>query len=136
LQRLVLVTLAGATNSPLAQDQVRAGGPVSGPGYQLHHFAGSALLSQRVEWQLPVAFPSIPLGRWGATPGVARLAPFGTIVIQRTGSPSARRIAGYPSVGAALLVFFDLVRIDLAHGLRGGRWSIGVDLSRDLWPIL
>jgi hypothetical protein len=135
-QRLVLRTLAGATNSPLAQDQLRAGGPVSGPGYPLHHFEGSALLSQRVEWQVPVAFPSIPLGRWGATPGSARVAPFGTIVIQRTGPPSARRIAGYPSAGVALLAFFDLIRIDLARGLRDGRWSIGVDLSRDLWSIL
>jgi hypothetical protein len=36
----------------------------------------------------------------------------------------------------ALLAFFDLIRIDLARGLRDGRWSIGVDFSRDLWSIL
>jgi len=35
-----------------------------------------------------------------------------------------------------LLGFFDLVRFDVARGLRNGRWTFGVDLTRDLWRIL
>jgi hypothetical protein len=45
-------------------------------------------------------------------------------------------VAGYPSIGAGFLVFFDLVRFDVARGLRNGRWTFGVDLTRDLWRIL
>jgi hypothetical protein len=134
--RVVLSTLAGATSSPLSQDLFRAGGPVSGPGYSLHQFEGTALLSQRIEWQFPVRFPSIPLGRWGATPARARLAPFGTVVVRRGGLPGSSRVEGYTSAGVALIVFFDLVRVDIARGLRGGRWTLGLDLTRDLWPIL
>jgi hypothetical protein len=43
----------------------------------------------------------------------------------------------FPSLGAAYLTPFDLLRIDVARGLgRGGRWTFGVDVSRDLWSIL
>jgi hypothetical protein len=65
------------------------------------------------------------------------LAPLAAIVVQEernsTGSSS---VAGYPSVGAGLILFFDLLRVDFARGLRNGRWTFGVDLSRDLWRIL
>ncbi|MDB4893425.1 MAG: hypothetical protein JWL61_5280, partial [Gemmatimonadetes bacterium] len=42
----------------------------------------------------------------------------------------------YPSVGVAVQPFFDLLRIQLARGLRNGRWSLNVDVSRDYWGIL
>jgi hypothetical protein len=43
----------------------------------------------------------------------------------------------FPSVGAAYLLPFNLVRIDVARGLgRTGRWTFNVDVSRDLWSIL
>jgi hypothetical protein len=128
--------MAGATNSPLPQDLLRAGGTVTGPGYATHHFSSTAMLVQRAEWQFPVAFPSIPLGRWGATPRTARLAPYATVVVERAGAPDARSVLGHPSAGIAVMAFFDLVRIDVARGLRNGRWTFGIDLTRDLWPIL
>ena len=42
----------------------------------------------------------------------------------------------YPSVGVAGLFFFDLLRMDVARGLRDGRWMLGVDVERALWGIL
>ncbi len=42
----------------------------------------------------------------------------------------------YPSVGVGVLSLFDLLRIDLARGLRDGRWTFGLDVSRDFWSIL
>jgi hypothetical protein len=130
-------TFAGGTNSELPQDQIRAGGPVTAPGYALHQFTSQALVSQRVEWRFPVAFPSIPIGRWGRSPAKATFAPLASILVREEQVTSGdRRVAGYSSVGAGLLLFFDLVRIDVAHGLRNGRWTFGVDLSRDLWRIL
>jgi hypothetical protein len=42
----------------------------------------------------------------------------------------------YPSVGIGALSFFDLIRFDVARGLRDGRWTFSVDVGRDLWGIL
>jgi hypothetical protein len=29
-----------------------------------------------------------------------------------------------------------LLRIDVARGLRDGRWTLSIDLDRDFWPVL
>ena len=42
----------------------------------------------------------------------------------------------HPSLGVGVLTFFDLVRIDVARGTRDGRWTFGIDVTRDFWPIL
>jgi hypothetical protein len=39
-------------------------------------------------------------------------------------------------VGLALQPFFDLVRLEVARGLRHGVWTFNVDISRDFWDIL
>jgi hypothetical protein len=131
-------TFLGIADSRLPpQDQIRAGGPVTAPGYRAHQFVSNALVSHRVEWHLPISFPSIPFGRWGSSPGRATIAPLAGVLIQEERSGDGNRHwAGYPSVGSGLLFFFDLVRLDLAYGIRNGRWTFGVDLSRDLWRIL
>jgi hypothetical protein len=135
--RLVSVTFAGVTDSESPLDAFRAGGPMSGPGYRAHQFSSRALAWQRAEWQFPVAFPSFPLGRWGRSPSRATLAPLAALVVQEERSANGNRwVAGYSAIGAGLLVFFDLVRFDIARGLRDGRWTFGVDLTRDLWRIL
>ena len=135
---LVAETFAGLTNGLLgAQDLIRAGGPVTAPGYSAHQFESRGLLAQRLEWRLPVPFPSIPLGRWGGSPARATLAPLAALVVQEErNSSGSSHLSGYPSAGAAVILFFDLLRIDLARGIRNGRWSFGVDVSRDLWRIL
>jgi hypothetical protein len=135
---LVASTFGGIADSRLPpQDFIRAGGPVTGPGYDSHQFVSRMLLSQRLEWRTPVAFPSIPIGRWGRSPGRATFAPFAGVVLQEERDSGGNQAAvGYPWAGAALLVFFDLVRIDVARGIRNGKWAFGVDLSRDLWRIL
>lgn len=135
--RLHLETFGGISSSGLTQDLLRAGGPVTGVGYGAHQFASRALLAQRLEWRLPIQFPGVPLGRWGRSPSRATLAPLSSLVLQEVRDLNgARHVAGYPAIGAGLLVFFDLVRFDVARGLRNGRWTFGVDLSRDLWRIL
>jgi hypothetical protein len=135
---LVASTFGGIADSRLPpQDFIRAGGPVTGPGYEPHQFESRILLSQRLEWRSPVPFPSIPIGRWGRSPGRATFAPFVGVLVQEERDGVGNQAAvGYPWAGAALHVFFDLVRIDVARGIRNGRWTFGVDLSRDLWRIL
>jgi hypothetical protein len=48
----------------------------------------------------------------------------------------AGRATGHPLVGLGVQPFLDLVRIDVARGIRGGRWRFAIDVSRDFWPIL
>ena len=135
---LLATSFGGYADSRLPpQDLIRGGGPVTAPGYAPHQFASTKLLSQRIEWHLPVPFPSIPIGRWGHSPGRATLAPYAGVLIQEERDGAGNRASvGYPSVGAAVLLFFDLIRLDVAKGIRNGRWSFGVDLTRDLWRIL
>ena len=129
------------------------GGPVSGPGYEYHQFVGVAGMSQRAEWRMPIPFPAVRLGRFGRAPATATIAPFGHIVAIREVSPidrvptdttSAYGVIrggsigwrGYPSVGVGLLTLFDIVRLDVARGLRNGRWTFSVDVSREFWRVL
>jgi hypothetical protein len=103
------------------QELLRAGGPVSAPGYAFHQFAGDRIGTTRIEWHTPVPFVSFPLGRWGKTPPRATLVPFvGAVAISPVrGSPGPH--GAYPYAGLGTLVFFDLLRFDVARGLRDGR---------------
>lgn len=136
--RLVLrTTVAGvdanADDVP-PQDLIRLGGPVSGPGYEFHQFAGTFGATQRVELRVPVPFVPISLGRFGRVPGVATLAPYAHVLHVR--GPDDLADGTRPALGVGLLTLFDVLRFDVARGLRGGRWSFSVDVSRDFWSIL
>ena len=139
--RLVLSTVAAATSSDgttAPQDLVYFGGPRSGPGYDFHQLVGSAGVSQRVEWRLPVPFVAVPLGRFGRAPAGATLAPYvhGAYVGGRPEKLGPGPEGFHPSAGLAILAMFDLVRLDVARGLNDGRWTFSMDVSRDFWPVL
>jgi hypothetical protein len=95
-------------------------------------------VTQRVEWRTPIPAPAFSLGRFGRAPGQATLAPFvqGTFARRATETDVAHPAGVYPSVGIALQPFFDLVRLEVARGLRNGIWTFNADLSRDFWGIL
>jgi hypothetical protein len=86
------------------------------------------------------------LGRFGRTPAEAKLAPFANAVVLRTldtrgASPSLGPLSPnstnlYPSVGVGILGFFDLLRFEVGRGLRDGRWTFSVDVTRDIWSVL
>ena len=147
--RLVLRTVAAAVGGKHdllpSQELVYFGGPVSGPGYDFHQFVGRAGVSQRVEWRVPVPFLSLSLGRFGTTPASAKLAPYAHVVVIGGDIAGVTRggvqvpfgpTAAYPSVGLGLLTFFDLLRLDVAKGLRDGRWSFAIDVSGDFWGVM
>ncbi|HEY8166528.1 MAG TPA: hypothetical protein VIF83_13325 [Gemmatimonadaceae bacterium] len=144
--RVALHTIAAGvfgSDSVPAQHLVLLGGPTSGPGYRFHQFAGLRGFSQRVEIGFPAPFPSFRLGRYGKTPGMITLVPFAQAVCiddrrtSRVSADSTRLESGcFPSVGIGALSFFDLIRVDIARGLRDGRWSFYVDVGRDFWGIL
>jgi hypothetical protein len=118
------------------QELVRLGGPVTAPGYDYHSLIGRAAVGEHVEWQFPVPFPSFSLGRFGHVPGTGALAPYVHAVLLERPLFAGSTTHVYPSVGAGLLTPFNLVRLDVARGLAsGGRWTFGVDMSREFWSI-
>jgi hypothetical protein len=142
-QRLALQTYAGYVGTTRhavipPQEWLWFGGPLSAPGYDYHELGALAGLSQRVEWRTPIPFPSIPLGRFGKVPGEATLAPLVQGILARTAraGDADHPTALYPSAGVALMPFFDLVRVQVARGLRNGRWNLNVDVARDFWGVL
>ena len=120
-----------------AQHLVYFGGPTTGPGYEFHEFVGRGGVSQRLEYQFLAPFVPIPLGRFGRTPATVTLAPFATAVwIDRAAPFKPARQGWYPAVGLGALTVFDVVRFDIARGLRQGRWTFSVDVGRDFWSVL
>ena len=115
-----------------------AGGPWTAPGYDFHSFATRAYVSQRLELRQPVPFAAIPLGKYGKAPGHITLAPFVQAIAVAAGNATVRTpVSGvYPSVGIGALFFFDLVRADVARGLRNGQWRFAIDIDRSFWGIL
>ena len=116
---------------------VFAGGPWSAPGYDWHAFGSRALLSQRLEFRTPVPAPSIPLRRFGKSPPHATLAPFVQALAVASGTRERPLVSGvYPSAGVSVLFFYDLLRADVARGLRDGHWRFSIDIDRSFWGIL
>lgn len=134
--RLTAAAARGRPGVP-PQEHGYLGGPVSGPGYRFHEFASDFAMSQRLEAQFRVPFFSVPMLRYGKAPPSATLAPYMHLVT--VGNPTAfstRPRGVYPSVGIGALFLFDLLRFDVARGLRDGIWTFSVDVTRTLWAIL
>ena len=113
------------------------GGPTTGPGYDFHEFVGKGGVSQRIEYRFLAPFLPIPLGRFGKAPGTITLAPFANAVWIDGSAPfNPSRLGWYPSLGLGALTVFDVLRFDVARGLRDGRWTFGVDIGRDFWSVL
>ena len=86
---------------------------------------------------MPAPFFSIPLGRYGRAPGSMTLAPFATAVwVDRSPAFTYPRQGWYPSLGIGALTLFEVLRFDVARGLRSGRWTFSVDVARDFWSVL
>lgn len=132
--RTVASAVVGAR--PDLQHYVFMGGPATAPGYRFHEFVGRVGVSQRLELQQSLPFVAIPLGRYGRAPASMTLAPYVHAVYVGGGDLPGDRAAGvYPSIGVGGLFLFDLVRVDLARGLRDGRWTVSVDLASHLWGV-
>lgn len=117
-----------------------AGGPWSGPGYEFHAFAGRYVASPRLELRTAVPFFAIPLGRYGTAPARAQLVPYVQAVLlgDAATDPRVSRFQDgvYPSVGLGVLLFYDLLRVDVSRGLHRGTWKFAIDVDRAFWSIL
>ncbi len=137
LRAQTVAAALSAGDAPL-QDLVLFGGPVTAPGYDFHSIVGRAGVSQRLEIQRRIPFIPIDLGRFGKVPATLVLAPFAHGAWVSTSGAGVPLSDGgwHPAVGLGVLGFFDLLRVDVARGLRDGRWTFSLDVSRTLWPTL
>ncbi len=138
--RLVLRTIAGGVTGPRipVQYETWLGGPSTLPGAGYTALRGRIGVSQRIEWHHPIPGPSIPLGRYGRVPASITIAPYAVLgwtdANTSTTLPVTRGF--HPAVGLAGIGLFDLLRVDVARGLREKRWLFSIDLTRDFWRIL
>jgi hypothetical protein len=137
--RFALATTAGVVvgRDPPVQSLVFFGGPVTGPGYDFHELGATYGVSERLEWRHPLLSVPVALGRYGNLAMPVALAPFAQgIWIGRRRPAGAEPGGWFPALGVGVLTLFDLLRFDIARGLRGGRWTFSVDFSHELWRIL
>jgi len=146
--RLVTATTIAAVaavyrNRTPPQELIYLGGPTSGPGYDYHSIVSTRAFTEHVELRTPAPFIPFSLGRFGRVPAQGTFAPFVHVIGATSDfvpcvSSSCQGFKGgfYPSVGAGFLTPFDLLRVDVARGLRHGRWTFSIDLSRQFWSIL
>jgi hypothetical protein len=66
------------------------------------------------------------------------LAPYAQAIAVANGTSAmpTRPSGVYPSVGMGALFFFDLLRVDVARGLRDGAWRFAIDIDRGFWGIM
>ncbi len=136
---VLLRSTASAVSAGVSAPQFLAvlGGPTSTPGHASYDWVARHAITQRVEWQREIPFVPVPLGRYGTMPGRATLAPFAhALWVDGTRGIRGARQGWYPALGIGLEPFLGVVRFDVAHGLRDGRWTFGVDVMRGWWPIL
>jgi hypothetical protein len=132
--------LQRATTDLAPQLSLFAGGPTSAPGYPVGVLQGDVQASMRAEWRVAAPFLRIPLRQFGTAPGRVVLIPF-VHALGVSGTPVRssfdQRLNGiYPSVGLGGLFVFDLIRVDVARGLRKGQWMFNIDVDRAFWGIL
>lgn len=116
---------------------VFAGGPWSAPGYAFSSLPSRGMLSQRLELRTKMPAPALPLGKYGRAPGHLTLAPFVQLTATASGTKELPTVSGvWPSVGLGTMFFYDLLRVDVARGLRNGQWRLNFDIDRGFWGIL
>jgi GGDEF domain-containing protein len=139
--RLVTTTTLGFVAAPFRpntppQELIYLGGPTTGPGYDYHSIVSTRAFSEHIEFRVPAPFVPFSLGRFGRVPGRGSFAPFVHVIGATRDGAITNGLYLYPSVGAGFLTPFDLLRMDVARGLRNGRWTFSIDVSRQFWSVL
>jgi len=137
----VTTTTLGFVVSPFRpntppQELIYLGGPTTGPGYDYHSIVSTRAFSEHIELRVPAPFIPFSLGRFGRVPGRGSFAPFVHVIGATREGAITNGLYLYPSVGAGFLTPFDLLRIDVARGLRNGRWTFSIDVTRQFWSVL
>jgi len=118
------------TGSAPPQRLFLLGGPGTIPGYSYRGFAGDRFALLGVEAHHTVLAPWITLRAIGAAgwSGASTTLPAAWLVTPTDGVRA--------SAGAGIGIFYDILRIDMVRGLRGGEWQWVISVSPNLADIL
>ena len=128
----------GTTELPAYRSFV-LGGRGTLVGEPFRKFGGRRFALARLEWELPVPFPAIPLGAFASTGRSMALAPFvalGWSDRAIAGTPWAQTDGVRPVAGLAAELFMHLIRVEAGVSLRTGSLGVTLDLSQPWWGIL
>jgi hypothetical protein len=121
---------AGLTGTPPTQALFYLGGRQTVPGYGFRSAAGDRFWLLRGEASTDLLHPFVRLRAFGAAGEVREEVTFPTF-------PSVHRTSSLLSAGLGLGLGWDVLRLDLARGLRGdGEWELMLWVKKDFWPWL
>ena len=128
----VLVDLQGAglMGTPPTQAHYYLGGRHTVPGYGFRSEVGERFWLLRSEASTDLFHPFVRIRAFGAAGEVRGEVSYPTF-------PSVERTSSLLSAGLGLGLGWDVLRLDLARGLRGdGEWELMLWVKRDFWPWL
>jgi hypothetical protein len=131
------------TGTPPAQRMFLLGGRNTLPGYAYRSFAGDAFAIADAELTRDIARPwlrarLLAAAGWVGAPERIDTSPAGG----RPSSDAFRRWQTDPtdgiraSAGAGVGLFWDVLRLDVVRGLRGGEWQLLFSVKPSLWNVL
>lgn len=137
----VAFSLSGDTDLA-AQQHFALGGRNTVPGYGYRSFAGDAFGMLDAEVAHDVAWPWLRLRALGAVGFAANLADLPDAADpDRRFSPSldwgtTTSDGLRPSLGLGAGILWDVLRLEVHRGLRGGEWQVLLTVDRSLWGLL
>lgn len=123
-----------------AQRLFPAGGRGSVRGYGFHRFVGNLQAVAGIELSREISYPFVSLALftdvgWVASRGSS--AERAVDVWNRVGAPAGSTRGPLIGVGAGVGLVFDILRVELARGLRqGGIWELVVRVRSEFWDWL
>jgi hypothetical protein len=133
---------APAADALAAQQHFVLGGRNTIPGYHYRSFAGEAFALANAEVAREVFWPWVRLRVLAAAGWTGNLRDAGdTVPVERRINPTLdwdlSTTGGIrPSLGVGAGLFYDVLRLDVMRGLRGGEWQVLFSVTPDLWGVL
>ncbi len=125
-----------------AQRLLPGGGRGTVRGYHFHRFVGDGYGAGGLELRRPVLWPFISVAGFADVGWVGRLGSGAAAgraieVWNAEGRPAGSARGPLIGVGAGVGMLFDILRVDLARGLRqGGIWELVVSVRPEFWAWL
>jgi hypothetical protein len=123
-----------------AQRLFPAGGRGTVRGYSFHRFVGNLYGAAGLEFSRPIYHPFVSLALFAdlGWVGIEGAGAAGAVDRwNRVGRPAAAADGALVGIGAGLGLVYDILRVELARGLRqGGIWELVVRVRPDFWDWL
>jgi hypothetical protein len=118
---------------PPTQAHYFLGGRNTVPGYEFRSRDGDRYWLIRADWSIEILQPLLRLRAFGAAAELRG----GELRDPVSSTVDRKGVASFLSVGLGLGIGWDVLRLDLARGLRdGGEWQLILSVNPAFWPWL